>query len=84
MTEAARGADDRKSLRQLKYRSKLGQKLIALLLEHLFDMVNRRHSVLSCRCWYDRRLGLLGVTEITMSVSVCACCVCVAYLSVQV
>ena len=46
-------------------------------------MVNRRHIVLSRRCWYDHRLGVLGVAKITMSVSVCACCVCVAYLSVQ-
>ena len=73
------GVDERKSLESL---NTLGQKLndyilVLLLLEHLFYMVNMRHSVLSCRCLYDHRLGVLGVTNITMSVSVCECCVCV-------
>ena len=51
MSEAARGADERKSLK-----IDLGQKLtstVLLLLEHLFDIVNWRHSVLSCICLYD-------------------------------
>ena len=30
---------------------------------------------------YDHRLGVLGVAKITMSI--CACCMCVAYLSVK-
>ena len=51
VTEAARGADERKSLKKLKlkHRPKLGQKMdYYFLLENLFDMVNRRDSVFSC------------------------------------
>ena len=70
MTEAAIGVDERKSLRN---KSKLGQKLT--LLEHLFDMVNRRQSVLSCRCLCDHRLGVLGVANINMSVCMHMLCV---------
>ena len=57
MIEEASGTDERKSLKKLKYRLLVGQKLVKflqikniLLLENLFDMVNRRDSVVSCRC----------------------------------
>ena len=57
MTEEASGTDERRSLKKLKYRLLVGQKLVKflqikyiLLLENLFDMVNRRDSVVSCRC----------------------------------
>ena len=67
VTEAARGADERKSLKSLN--RPIGTKVIP------FDMVSRRHSVLSCRCSYDHRLGVLGVAKITMSMRML--CVCV-------
>ena len=37
-------------------------------------MLNRRHSVLSSRCSYDHRLGVLGVAKINMSMRML--CVC--------
>ena len=53
-------------------------------------MMNRRHSVLSCRCWYDHidMVCWVHVANLTYHECVCMCmhavCVCVAYLSVRV
>ena len=86
MTEAARGADERKSLKKLKHRPKLGQKMdYYFLLENLFDMVNRRDSVFSCWCYIVRSISLDLVCCVWLKLYVYAhACVCVAYLSVRV
>ena len=85
MTEAARGANERKSLKKLKHRPKLGQKMdYYFLLENLFDMVNRRDSVFSCWCYIVRSISLDLVCCVWLKLYVYAhACVCVCGILVR-
>ena len=87
MTETARGADERKSLKKLKHRLNNDY---YFLLENLFDMVNRRNSVFSCWCYIVRSISL-DVLCVAKIVCVCVCgilvrtsvFVCVCFLVVS-